>query len=433
MPPVVSVIIPTDRARPEQLRAIFAQLRAQAHTAWEAILTGTLPSPEPGFDPRIRTVKATGSRAGLLNRALESCSSPLLMVAEPEDQLLPGAFGALVRAAGQDGFAGAIGDYSAECRIGHIPGDRLPTGPELGWDELIACGVPLCAVMFNRRSLGSMRFDDAAGAACQLDFMLQLAERGARWARVADQVAVFRMRALLETEDALAVLLPRIRVVAESCHRRGLPEHSATADLIDALILLRSHERAIRDSGTGHLQAAVRFPASFPQWWQRLGFNGPAPRHILAANGGHSEAITQLPERIAARMVESCPPGRVPVLLGFGKNARVVARRLHAFGIPVRGRDDSLSAPPAWSGEDNIPVELLPRDAEFDRAAPHLMTVLNDAGFLARLPAGLHIIRWAAMPGQILAEQRTLALAEVMSTSSILTGQVHEAVAGAGA
>jgi hypothetical protein len=44
------------------------------------------------------------------------------------------------------------------------------------------------------------------------------------------------------------------------------------------------------------------------------------------------------------------------------------------------------------------------------------MTVLQDAGFLARLPAGLSIHRWAAMPEIIISEWRESILGQATST-----------------
>jgi hypothetical protein len=103
----------------------------------------------------------------------------------------------------------------------------------------------------------------------------------------------------------------------------------------------------------------------------------------------------------------------------LGKNARHIAGRLHSRGIAVRGRDDSLTGPPAWSGEDGIPVEVLPRETPYDPRAVHIMTVLNDATYLQRLPKGLMIHRWAAMPELILSEWRNLMLDSAGRTNTV--------------
>lgn len=413
MPEAISIILLNDGAPAPVVARALEILHAQTIQDWQCVLVGPGPVP-PGPDPRTRHIPATGRRPALLNQAIDAASGPFLLFLDPLDAIEPGAMDDLLTAAGQNEVAGSIGSYRFSSPIGEIPGDPLAGAPtRIGWEHLIrASPFPMHAMLLSRAALGALRFRTDLDAAWDYDLWLRIAESGATWARADRITAHYAMRPLTADPATLRALASHIRVASESLIRTGRAADTRefTSDYTDALLLLRAHRYAIEQRGPGHLAAATRFPALFAQWWQRLGFYGNPPRHILAANGGAAEAVSS--DLIARRLVDACDAP--PVLLGLGKNARQIARHLHDRRIPVRGRDDSLAAPPAWSIEDGIPVDLIPRDALYDPQHPYIMTVLHDAGYLSSLPPGLCIHRWAAMPDLILSEWRDSILAQAL-------------------
>lgn len=414
MSPAVSILIPTDAAPEFRLEAVLANLRTQSIDDWEAIFVGPdlLSSRMARNDRRTRILPARSDRAELLNLAIDSARAPFVLILDPADALEPGALGALLNTQASTRASAVVGNFQFVSRLGPLPGDPLAGVPDtIGWDDLLHADLfPTHALLIDKCTLGFLRtgMDDAWA----YDHWLRLTESGLRMVRTTRIVASFNLRELSTPFATLDALTARIRIVKASLERKGQTHRIAEVarDLCDAFIALRAHQQTIDRDGDQHLTTTTRFPFLFPQWWQRLGFHGRPPRHVLEANGGVGEGISGSPELVSARLIDLCPPGEAPILLGLGKNARHIARRLHARNIPVRGRDDSLSAAPAWSIEDGIPVELIPREAEYDAEATYIMTVLNDAAFLSRLRKNLTIHRWAKMPELILSEWQTLIL-----------------------
>lgn len=418
MSPAVSVLIPTDAAGAPELQRALAGLRAQSLEDWEAVLVGPdrHSGPLARDDRRARILPARAGRAELVSQAIDAARAGFVLILDPADSLMPEALEALVAAQAEADAPGVVGDYRFVSRLGPVPQDPLAGAPdEIGWEELIRANLfPTCAVLMSRNALGFFRtgLDDA----WDYDHWLRLTEAGLRLARCQRMVAAVNFRELSTPFATLDALAARVRVVKASLDRKGQGHRLAelTRDLCDAFIALRSHQQTIDRDGDGHLTTATRFPYLFAQWWQRMGFYGQPPRHVLEANGGVGEGISGSPELVASRLIDLCPVDESPILLGLGKNARQIARRLHARGVAVRGRDDSLSGPPDWAMEDGVPVEVIGRGTPFDAGATYIMTVLNDAGFLARLPRHLTIHRWAAMPELILSEWRAMILDPAM-------------------
>ncbi len=378
----------------------------------QALLIG--PSVPPP-DGRIHSLRLRGTLTDLINHGLSHISTDHALILLPSDTLEPSSLPALTRAASTPGVSGAVGHYRFTSPIGDLPvlnsadaSSHAVPPSTLTYDDFLINSPPSCSVLLSRRAISDLRLSSPHPEA---ELLLRLAERGHRFATTPTLIARRHLSPLAEIETTLRDLASRIRLLADSLARTGRDAELPTlaSDLIDAVIVLRAHQRTIADRGTSHLATATRFPSLFSQWWHRCGLLGPAPRHILTANGGVAEAISTDPALIAKRLLSLCPRGKPPILLGLGRNARVIARALHSAGIPVIGRDDSAPPAPAWSIDDNIPIQLIARSEPFDPAATYLMTVLHDDAFLARLPQ-LRILRWREMPELILAEWRASAL-----------------------
>ncbi|MBX3376280.1 MAG: hypothetical protein KF678_04675 [Phycisphaeraceae bacterium] len=357
---------------------------------------------------------------GALRDAIDLAPGDHLLLLDPSDFLEPAALPALRRAASAPNTSGAIGRFRFTSPIGDLP---IPVGTADPFDALpglLSTGHLLSlrpipgAALINRTALADLRpRADLPPGPAAFDLLLQLAAR-APFAFSPELVTRRRLNPLTDFDSTLSDLALHIRLLADHIPAHILP--TAAADLIDAVIVLRAFQRSLALRGDEPLATATRFPSLFAQWWHRGGLFGPAPRHILHANGGLAEAIFTDPNLIAKRLLSLCPRAKPPILLGLGRNARPIARALHEAGLPIRGRDDN--AAPSWAAEDNLPLELIPAHEPFDPAATYIMTVLHDDAFLARLPAGLNILRWRTMPDLILAEWRSAALEWSLRTST---------------
>jgi len=153
------------------------------------------------------------------------------------------------------------------------------------------------------------------------------------------------------------------------------------------------------DEGAGEaLAGQVRFGNLFATWWQRLGFLGPAPRHVLRDLGPQDGGVP-LSQAQAATLLDQelgdC--GRVHIV-GLGKNARALARLLSARGVALSGRDDHLSGAPGWAREDGIDIGVVEPSTPFDAGTRTVVTPLDDKAIVSKLPPGLRALRWNDAP-----------------------------------
>jgi hypothetical protein len=400
-----TIIVPCPAAPPA---AVVSALLGQDHARILFIGPGAPAALDGTQACSVRTAGSQATLAELINLGINEAATDHVQILHPSDSLDVAAPPWLIKAAGLPGVAGAIGGFRFTSPIGPLP-QFLPSLPDtLGLEHLLHLRPIISAALINRRAIGDLRLRRDLPCGADLDFLLRLAEEGRRFAHAPAPVVNRPLHSLADFDTTLHDLAAHIRILADFIPPSELP--TAAADLVDAVIVLRAHQRAMADRGPGsrHVAAMTRFPHLFAQWWHRCGLLGPAPRHVLDANGGTTEAVSSDPDIIAARLLSMCPRKKPPILLGLGRNARVIARALHAAGMPVIGRDDT--GRPAWSSEDDIPVEVVPASTPFDPSATHIMTVLHDDAFLARLPRGLRIIRWRSTPDLILAEWRSAAL-----------------------
>lgn len=413
---------------------------------------------------------AGNSLAEFINRGVSASKADFVSVWEPVafpalayiaatfSPLAPTALSQLLTAASSAGTDAALCHYSFVSPLGRLPGNPLAGlgRGTVGVDELRRVNLaPLHAMVVRREVLEATPLEGSAAEASvtalavppawQHRWLLRLAGAGLRWAVCPRDVATVPLAPPAPLAHVERDLLAHARLIAST----DLPEtelRSALLPFAEALALLRAHREDVDAARICAERAALiaGLPYSaglFAQWWHRMHFLGPAPRHVLATSGAHRAAIGSpsaspqhtlaalaTPSRIARFLVDQCgadrsAPSPSIILLGLGRNARPVARELASRGIPVIGRDDSLTGPPAWAASDGLQVRVLPESAPLDPAAIYIMTPQNDTAYLARirerLPAAT-IHRWsaAAAPLAELALHRTLKeLAELPSAT----------------
>ncbi len=438
-------------------RAIHA-LRAQSLTDWQAVIAGGPCTAETqrltARDERFTFAMTDEGApwAARVNAGMERATGVYVMVLEGRDYLSPQALEALVSAA-QAGatdaragtragaaVAGAFGGYAFAGPLGVMPIDPLtgqlrqdpraggvdrhghepfPNPLPLGGGELARCKlIPLHAQIVRRELASRVRFEASPEAAGDHRWLLSLAGLGARWAWAGGRVAVCAMERPATSVEIARRLTAHARVIDAALAAGGssatdraaaLASHAEAGMMLEGFERMLAQQREGADTETA-LATHTEFGNLFAQWWQRSRFFGQPPRHVMAASvhaavprGARADWGVATPETIAARLIETAEDGRAVILLGLGRNARHIARILHARGRRVVGRDDGLDTPPAWADEDRIPVVLLPREEPWDASAHYLMTPTDDAGFMARVPSGaagvgMRVSRWAATP-----------------------------------
>ncbi|MCC6676104.1 MAG: glycosyltransferase [Phycisphaerales bacterium] len=405
MRPLVSLILPL---APAALDAI-ASVQAQSLEDWELMVVAP---PETDLrpvarlaDPRIHLlISDRPGPASAWNSALPMARGRFIVFMEPRDRLTPEGLSLLVHAAERSPQGAAFGEYRFTAPIGELPADPLAgTGEEIGLADLLRASPLIPPAQILRRDLlNEHRFREDLESAADIDLFLQLAVDGLRWRRVFGRIATRALAPLADDRAALHEIWTHLRLFDAVADRRPDVPSPIREDLYRAYLLLAAFDRAAKNPR--QLASLVAFGSTYPRWWQRHGFRGPAPRHLLPAACDFTSP--EHADFIAEQLLESCQPGAPIILLGLGRNARRIAARLHQLGLPVIGRDDGLTAPPAWSAQDRIPVTLLPATSPYDPRASYLMTILNDDAYLARLPGGLRISRWRDMPALLDREWR---------------------------
>lgn len=434
MSPLVSLALPL-AGRPEEAAALIASIQAQTLESWELLLVaGPVPAGLPAVehDPRIKLLTAStpgmGTAAGW-NRALAAASSRFIVFLEAHDLLEPTALARLTTAAESSPSGAAFGGYSFRAALGDLPADPLrDVGSEIGLTDLLRAKLLIPPAQILRRDgLAGLTFREDLTVGADYDLFLRLASRGTRWRRVAGtstrapRVAVRRLSPLADHRTTLDQLWAHIRIV-ESALSANIPHRAEAAapikeDLVRAYLTLTAFERIIRPSREHLLGSLVTFGSTFAEWWQRHAFYGPAPTHLLQPEPALDLASPEHADLIAERLIETCDPTKPVVLLGLGRNARRVARILQSIGAPIIGRDDGITEPPAWARTDGLDVRLIPAAEQYDSTAHHLMTVLDDTAYLARLPRGLRVSRWRDMPALLDREWREAVAGNIASST----------------
>lgn len=396
MRPLVSLILPLGSGSPHTI----ASVQAQTFEDWELMLVAPPETDLRGIarlaDPRLHLLICDRpGAAAAWNTAAELARGRYVILLEPGDTLTPAAVQSLLTAAQRSEHGAAFGEYRFTAPIGEMPADPLAgAGRELGLADLLRASYLIPPAQLIRRDLlAAHRFREDLPAAADLDVFLRLALAGVRWRRAAGRLASRPLAPLADDPRCLLHLWTCLDLVDRVAKARPDLDAPLREQLYRGYLQLAAFNRCPKDPR--QMALLISFGSIYTRWWQRHGFRGPAPLHLLPAADFSSHEHGEL---LAERLLESCDPAAPIVLLGLGRNGRRLAARLHALGRPVVGRDDGLTGPPAWARHDGIPVTVLPPSAPYDPKATHLMTLLNDDQYLARLPGGLRVLRWRDMP-----------------------------------
>lgn len=404
MRPLVSLVLPLAESSLKSVTSV----QQQSLEDWELL---TVAPPDTDMRPVARLadhrihllISDRPGSARAWNSALPMARGRFVVFMEPGDRLTPEGLSLLVNAAERAPQGAAFGEYRFTAPIGELPADPLAgTGEEVGLADLLRAS-PLIppAQIFRRDLLNDVSFREDLAVGADLDLCLRLAEGGLRWRRVFGRVALRAFAPLADDRTALSQLWTNLRLFEEVAERRPDLPAAIIEHLYRAYVQLAAFAHSPKDPR--HMALLISFGSIYTRWWQRHGFRGPAPLHLLPAADFSSHEHADL---IADRLLETCEPGAPIVLLGLGRNGRRLAARLHRLGLPVVGRDDGLTGPPAWAANDRIPLTLLPSTAPYDPRATHLMTVLHDDAYAARLPAGIRLSRWRDIPSLLEREWR---------------------------
>ncbi len=320
------------------------------------------------------------------------------------------------------------------------PGQPEPLGDEtvrIGLPDLLAQQpAPIHAFLTHRDRIGAARFCDDRAAGEDYEFLLRLAERGVRWRAVGEAVANHHLRPLPRSSAAREIIESSLRISEQAAARARWSGASAACfddegrsaamlDRLRALAVLAMGSCGAVAAATSRLagEALVRRalaggqdPADWIEeaafvetvgaqlapapmagaalWWVRQGLVGRAPSALADHARTAVASLIGAEARAPRLMAERCDPARAVVLLGLGKNARRIAGHLAARGHRLFGRDDALKAAPAWAKVDGVRITFLGPDRPWDSSATYLMTPLDDAGFMEKIPAGIAVVRW---------------------------------------
>ncbi len=455
MDPVLSIVIPMHNAE----ATIEAALRSLAESSlenWEAIVVDdgsrdlgpAIVAALARDDERIRLLRLEHGERGpgaARNLGIQASRGRYVAFLNADDWYLPGGLERLLATAAESRNGAAFGAAEWFDALGR-PFDFVdgPSCPFAGLDELLRSprfAIHACVVA--RSTLGDVRFDESLAACEDLDFWLRLAERGVRFAAVHDSVAAFRcvpgsrsrnIRASLEAIEQV-IDGSMGRAIGSGWSERGVDLSARRRDELLRSHALRCATAASFDDPTMNTQRAAGYFRHFAEplciepeeaaaaaywalpgaaclapsawsgpieffctaldrWWRRCeseGWGGPGfveeATRALAAWMADPREVAQ---RIAARV----EPGSRVMLLGFGRNAAVLVPMLAARGCAIEARDDSTEAPSRIT-VNGASISVSPLDGPLDAAARHIVTTTIDEPIMARMPAGLDLIRWS--------------------------------------
>lgn len=327
----------------------------------------------------------------------------------------------------------------------------------VGLDELLEHNRFAChAQLLRRAALAGLRFDEGLGVVEDYDLWLRLAAAGVRWRATEEAVAAYRVRPASLSKDTGRMLRAVNAVVNRAYDAAALHGHAmsgtAGCDVSDArrrrvlgrLALELCTQRALGapadEAGQGGSIAMLRaargegaapiggeaagvaaywavllglgtdpdlraqdagaWTGRLTGWWRALESAGLGEVG-LSAGAARAYASLAVPPRAVAeamleRAVREAAPGRCGaplVVLGMGKNGRVLEAAARARGLEIEVRDDA----PGRAGAGPSPPARA--DAPLPRGAAVLITPLEDRALLARAQAlgARRVVRWATV------------------------------------
>lgn len=428
MTPRVSVVIAAREACEAcgaGVHRVVRSLQEQEFEGWEALVVRA-----PGAaardtgDARVRVIEARGASVGAAwNAGIDAARGQWVLLADERTWWRSDGLRALIEAA-ERGGAGAFG----ACALVGAGGERLRVDggdvARLGRETLLErMDLPMGAMVHAASLLrGVPAREGVCEAACGHDLALRLAEAGGAWISAGAEVARREIDGVLSVREAMRRLRESARVALDADDRAGGARRGAAKDRLEALgalalgsmldesaeglvqEMLRSEglEAALQRAGRAALEcedehrapSAGAGGASAAVWWARRGLIGAAPAAMREVARVSAAGLIGSNERAPAIIARACAGSASVVLLGLGKNARAIARALRGVRTEVLARDEAQASPPAWAGREGPSVRMLDAGDAWDREALHVMTVLDDEGFMRRVPSGLRVLRW---------------------------------------
>lgn len=282
--PRVAVIVPAYGVA-HLVGEALASVQAQTFTEWECIVVDDGAPDDVAdavapflSDQRIRFLKTDNGGVALArNRAIASCTAPLLTLLDGDDQLRPGYLAAIVPAMEADPGI-TIGTCNAR-NFGAVSGERFcferpqPAG-SLGNALDRSFGIYIGST-FRRTDWERVGgFDPAFGVCEDFDMWIRLLMLGGRAHYIDEVLADYRVRAGSASADSPQMLLGNLKVYEKA--KRTLPadapEQALLAELIatthEAIAFEQAIDRVVDGDTRGGLAdlARLRQQVAGPVW-----------------------------------------------------------------------------------------------------------------------------------------------------------------------
>lgn len=348
-------------------------------------------------DARVRVIDPGNGH--WLTHAVEHADAEWCTLMHPMDEFEPANGG------GRDGLSvlmhaatptvdGVVGGAALHTRIGPVPRSRITPR-----DAVARAVLPPHACLAKPHVWRRVAEESshAAWATPTALFAIAAGVRAALASAASTVIDDVVARVHLRDLDAGVCLDDLVADHCSAARSVGVRTDEDDSAWVQAHAVSRLHTRVMREVGPHVLSDLPRFPVLFAQWWARAGFFGAPPRHLLESEGGVERLVQDVPAAAAVELLDSALAAGVaePVLVGLGRNARVLAQIMHRRGVRVRGVDHAMDLPPAWASEDGVPLELLPPGVVRERPGATIVTPWNDRALLEREPTLAAGLRWS--------------------------------------